>query len=244
MADMMYHLFFESRDEGIGYYIGSCKNKDDAKKIGEWVCDFFDEFGYYVDKPQEFRKIIKSWRHYKIFPETESTLLSFYKSIVFSLSGMTNALAIKSNAPDFVKKYIEYRGTTQLELFPKQPYEYRVMFQYELKRQIAQKKLIRRHEELETKNFILVNVNKIRSDEEDVNFDDIKSFFRKKIEVTKNFFDEMEYTDFISIGLDNENIKNEIVEFDNYFRNDVVLKARGYDEVANILFFDLVDIQC
>jgi hypothetical protein len=115
------------------------------------------------------------------------------------------------------------------------------MFQYELKRQIAQRKLIRRHNVPESRNIIFINGKDFRWDEVCVSRDDFDRFWCKEIEVTQRFFDELEYTDVISISI-NENIKNEIPNFDNYFRNVVVLKARYYDAKTNKLCFDLVDM--
>jgi hypothetical protein len=243
MADnMWYHVFFEAIDEGDGYFLGSFKDKDLSWKSGMHVNDLIYCDKNEVDKKQELREISRSWIKYKIFPETEYTSRLAARGILSS-SGFFTFYSIESDKPDFVYKYIEYRGTTQIDLFPKQPYEFCLMFQYELKRQIAQKKLIRRHKVPESRNIIFINGKDFRLDEVDVNEDDFDRFWCKEIEVTQRFFDELEYTDVISISINDENIKNEIPNFDNYFRNDVVLKARCYNEKTNILYFNLVGMQ-
>ncbi|NWJ52961.1 MAG: hypothetical protein HXX14_19075 [Bacteroidetes bacterium] len=238
----LYHVFFESIDEGVGYYIGSFKDKYIAEEKGIHVEDLIYSSSEETEKKQELRVISRSWIKYKIFPETEFTSLIVSRGVI-SFSGFFTFYSIESDKPDFVYKYIEHRGTTQIDLFPKQPFENCVMFQHELKRQIAQKKLIRRHRVPESRNIIIINVKNFRLDEEDVIEDDFDRFWCQEIEVTKRFFDEMEYTDDISISINDEKIKKEIHNFDNYFRHDVVLKARCYDEVTNKLYFDLVNIQ-
>jgi len=239
MADnVLYHVFFESFDEGIGYYIGSGKGKDSARRLGESVCILFDKFGDYEDKPQEFREIIKTWTEYNIFPETQCTLSSFIKSVVFSPIGMTNALVIESNVPNFVAKYIRFRSSTQKELFPSEPNENCVMCQYKEKRQIAQYKLLRKQKVPETKNIIIINIPRLL-----LRIKDFHLFKDKKIEVTQRFFDIMEYTDDILISIKDKNIRNEIVDFDNYFRNDILLRALRYDEKKNVLYLDLEDVR-
>ena len=243
MADNnWYHVFFEAIDDGVGYYIGSFKDKDIARKTGMHVNDLIYCDRDETDKKQELREISRSWVIYKIFPETEYTSLLAARGILCS-SGLFTLYSIESNKPDFECKYIEYRGTTQIDLFPKQPYEYCVMFQYELKRQIAQKKLIRRHRVPESKNIMFINGKDFRLNEVNVNKDDFNRFWCQEIEVTQIFFDEMEYTDIISISINDEIIKKGIPNFDNYFRNDVVLKARCYDAKTNVLYLDLEDVR-
>lgn len=114
MNNLTYNLFFES-NEGFGLYIGSYKEKDRAEKMGMYVWDLFDNDG--TDKTQEIIEAAKFWRKYNVFRDTEFTPM-FGKGVLRT-SGFNTTLIFETHDLDFVNKYIEYRGTTQSELFPK-----------------------------------------------------------------------------------------------------------------------------
>lgn len=93
MADnMRYHVFFESNDEGIGYYIGSYNDKDIAKKKVDYVFELFHSYGYETDEAQELFESIHLWRRYKMFSETEFSRTAFFNAVYYQTSGLSTGL--------------------------------------------------------------------------------------------------------------------------------------------------------
>ena len=72
----------------------------------------------------------------------------------------------------------------------------------------------------------------------------VKNFFGKRIEVTERFFENLETSDSISLDLNNPEIREDIVDFDQYFQYNTDLKTRIYNEKENVLYFDLEDVAC
>ncbi len=112
MIQLLYHVFFES-DEGFGLYIGSYHDRDHAEKMGKYVWDLFDNDG--TDKTSEIIEAAKLWRKYKVFPDTN--FASMFVKGMLRTSGFSTIFVFDSNHLNFVNKYIEYRGTTQVKLF-------------------------------------------------------------------------------------------------------------------------------
>jgi len=112
MTNLKYHVFFEST-EGLGLYIGSYQDRDRAEKMGKYAWDLFENDG--TDKTNEIIEAIKLWRKYKVFPDTEFTPM--HMKGLQRTSGFSSVFVFKSDDLNFVNKYIDYRGTTQCELF-------------------------------------------------------------------------------------------------------------------------------
>jgi hypothetical protein len=239
MNEILYHVFFEDNQDGVGLYIGSYKEKERAEKIGYYVWNLFENDG--TDKSAEIIEAIKLWRKYEISEITQFTLFSV-RGILRS-SGLASILVFESGMPDFVEKYIEYRGTLQPELFPKEEYEDCIMYQHKEKRLLAQKKAARRGKDIQgLKNQILVNGFSEKMQKERFEITGLDRLLWKEIEVTQDFYNRVEKCDTITICMTDEAIKSEIIDFEYYFRCDVVLKARIFDEAKNIIYFDLEDI--
>jgi hypothetical protein len=109
---MIYHVFFES-DEGFGLHIGSYQDKDRAEKMGMYVWDLFENDG--TDNTNEINETAKLWRKYEVFSDTEFTPM--HMKGLQRTSGLSSILVFESDELNFVNKYIEYRGTTQVKQF-------------------------------------------------------------------------------------------------------------------------------
>lgn len=244
MADTMYHVFFESiaEDDGVSYYIGMYLDKEYAKETAEYVWELWHSSKEETGKIQELSESFQFWKQFNIFPETLTYNIPFKDLDYYVSSGLSTALVIHTNDPNFLPKFIRFRGSIQHELFPPEPNEKCEMYQYKEKRLIVQKKLLRRHKIPETKNIIIIYVSEFFMHGTDIS-KNFHMFKNKKIEVTQKFFDIMEHTDYILISMKDKNIKNEIVDFDNYFRNDILLRASFYDEKKNVLHMDLGDVR-
>ena len=242
MAEKMYHVFYEDHDlhkANSGFYIGAYTEREEAEKMGKYVWDLFVKSNY-TDNIKEIREAAKPWREYKVFPDTEFTLL--HCSGVITSSGLSSILVFPSKEKNFVDKYIEFRGTTQPELFPIQLYEKCIMYNFKQKRLVAQEKEIRRGKKgLEKKNLIVISRLSEDLIRERKNIIGLKRFFWKEIEVTQKFFDDIEFHNEIFISIEDGSVKNEIIGFDNYFKHDVALKVHLYDEEENIIYFDNVN---
>ena len=240
MRNFLYHVFFEDEDIG-GFFIGSYNQKEEADSIWPHVWDLFANDG--TDKTDMILEKTRIWKHYKIYSDTQFSTFTT-KGIVTS-SGFASALVFKSDDKNFVEKYIKYRGTIQPGLFPKEPYEDCIMYKHKEKRSIALRKDFRRGRKIQEPNNIIV-INGFGEGMQNYQAEKygLATFLWKKIEVTQEFFDKLETTDTISIKISNENIRNEIIDFDLYFAYDINLKARVFDEKENILYFDLENIPC
>ena len=238
MSEIIYHVFFEDHQEGVGLYIGSYKEKDRADKIGNYVWDLFENTG--IDKTDEIIEAVKLWRKYRIYTDTEYSRFQIHAMKI--TSGLSSMLVFESVDVDFVQKYTLFRGMIQPELFTREFFEHCVMYQHKEKRLLAQKKAARRGKDLTgLKNQILVNGFSEKMQKQRFGDSAVDRFIWKEIEVAQKFYDRLEKTDYVTINLNDKTIRSEICDFENYFRCDVELKARIYDEVKNILYCDLED---
>jgi hypothetical protein len=240
MSILLFHVFFEDNDSGIGFYIGTYYEREEAIKSANYIWDLFQKYNFDSDS-KEIIEAAKFWISYKTYPDTEYAI---FHNVVFSTSSGINTCSVfKSNDMVFINKYIEFRGANQPELFPIQPYEKCVMNKYKEKNIIARRKALRRGKKLrEYKNIIVINgLCDILSKIHDIS-DIVKMFFKEEIEVTEVFFNDIEFTDDILIRINNTSMTKEIINFDNYFQYDIDLKAHCYDEVENVLYCTVIDI--
>lgn len=239
MTRILYHVFYEDSDDAVGLYIGSYETKERAEKIGNYAWKLFQNDG--TDKSREILEELRFWKKYEISELAEYT--HFAVKGIRLTSGITSLLIFTSGIPEFVQKYMEYRGIIQPELFPKEAYEDCKMYQHREKRLLAQKKAERKGKILQgIKNTICVNGFSQKMKRARFEISQLDSLIWKEIEVTQDFYNRLERSDIIEIFLNDENLKREIIDFDNYFRCNVKLKARIYNEVKNILYFDLEDV--
>lgn len=131
---------------------------------------------------------------------------------------------------------MNYRGTIQLELFQKDAYEDCIMYQHQEKRLLTQKNADRKGKILQgIKNIIFVNGFSQKMERARFEISQLDSLIWQEIEVTHDFYNRLERSYIIEIFLFDENFKNEIIDFENYFKCNVKLKVRIYNEVKSIL---------
>jgi hypothetical protein len=240
MSNTAFHVFYEDHD-GLGFYVGSYSDSDEAENKARYAWKLLENDG--TDKSDEIRKIASAWRRFNINEDTEDSHL-YARGLMIS-SGLCSALMFQSDDNDFVEKYIKFRGTMQSELFTRENYEKSVMYNYELKRSLAMKKALRKGKELPvSKNRIIISCVSYLMEKGYQNVEAIRKFSFQEIEVTDKFFSNMEFTDSISLSLEDEDLKNEILDFETWFKYDIDLTARYYDTERNILRFELDDIAC
>lgn len=110
MSKVKYHVFYEDHDFG-GFHIGSYSDEKEAIEMGQYLWSLFEN-RYKQDAIEAFNCIIESSREFPVKEDTE-----FIKwGIWDSTTGLNSLHILESEDPQFVEKYIRFRGEGQAEL--------------------------------------------------------------------------------------------------------------------------------